>query len=545
MSSDLELQAIYNELCQLLPDELLQCAQGGDGGEPGHQCFEQSYPEPTISFDGPIGDQGPSHSGEGSEDGEPSGGLLSLRYYGEDCDLLDFDAGRTLISSIHPNTVETRQRLTNYFTACHEGVGRPSNCTSVIAAIHDDHIHVVHGCNAARRCQCFARIPQYARKRLNTFAFQSSITYRQNMRDYLVSGPGKRHVFLWSNRLGWSQLMCRDPPQNMGFHDELMEDGINIYGAPRSSWNTDVLRCVSGGSEQGNQLEDQGSLPADAKEWKPIPWLEEQLRSEWASSIQPILSSPVLNAAHMSRITYGMKRIQDHFKHWRITENSRTLDWCMDDILEEFGDRLPSFGVASKRMASVEDSMHALKDFLFTHFTDNWKQTFLDICNIFDRRSGKQNSLCFVGPVSCGKTWFMNGFGRLARFVGTPKNFIRGDRFSWNDCQNSRLLRFDECTIPIDAMTWIEKFKEICGGQETEVDTKFGTNYVLYPTPVFISSNRPIFQNNQSIMHEFVPSRMLYLNLYPWPQASEMTGHKELNPVALLLLKKELEIQEI
>nr|QTE04027.1 MAG: nonstructural protein [Cygnus columbianus parvoviridae sp.] len=265
------------------------------------------------------------------------------------------------------------------------------------------------------------------------------------------------------------------------------------------------------------------------------------MESEWTTSLQSVLNDPTLTETQRNTLTFSMAYVKKHIDNWKLTEHARTNEWTMNDIYESFEDRVPSFGKNSLQMLSVEDSVIALKDFLFNHFDNNWKTTFLTICRIFDRENGKQNSVCLVGPKSCGKTWFLDGFAKLARFVGSPKNFIRGDTFSWSDCVGCRLIRFDECRIPIQAETWIEKFKEITGGQDTMVNRKYETNAIVEKTPVFMSANTDPFLHNINERPYFVPDRIMMLQLYPWRQANVMTQSKMLNPIAICMLKKELE----
>jgi len=265
------------------------------------------------------------------------------------------------------------------------------------------------------------------------------------------------------------------------------------------------------------------------------------METEWTTSLPAVLNDPTLQPYQLQKLTNCMKYVKSHVENWKTLEYSRTKEWTMDDIFDSFGDRIPSFGKNSSQMLSVTDSLVALKSFLFTQFDVSWQTTFLTICRIFDRENGKQNSVCLVGPKSCGKTWFLDGFAKLARFVGTPKNFIKGDTFAWSDCVNCRLLRFDECRIPIQAETWIEKFKEITGGQDTQVNRKYEVNAIVEKTPVFMSANSDPFVNNSSEKPYFVPDRILMLNLFMWREAPIMTQSKQLNPIALCMLKHELE----
>nr|QTE04030.1 MAG: hypothetical protein [Cygnus columbianus parvoviridae sp.] len=302
----------------------------------------------------------------------------------------------------------------------------------------------------------------------------------------------------------------------------------------------DLHRCFYE-SESNNPTGEMERERGDTEKFQPLYWVQKRMESEWTTSLPSVLNDPSLEEWKRSKLTHSMPYVKKHVDNWKTTEYARTKEWTMMDIYESFEGNIPSFGKNSLQMLGVDDSVIALKDFLFNHFDVNWKETFLTICRIFDRENGKQNAVCLVGPKSCGKTWFMDAFAKLARFVGTPKNFIRGDTFSWSDCVGVRLIRFDECRIPIAAETWIEKFKEITGGQDTMVNRKYENSSIVEKTPVFMSANEDPFIQNSYERPYFVPDRILMLHIHPWRMANTMTQSKMLNPLALCLLKKELD----
>ena len=471
----------------------------------------------------------------------------TLRNLGEVGDLLDFNVGRFLVGDIHPNTAERRAGLVEFFTNIHRGRNALSKITAVIAAEHGDHIHVIHGCNSPRICKCGLNtsVRPISRRILVKRPEYFTVSYRENLRRYLsegsmVSGSTNRQLLLWSNQLGVGELFVNPGATAVRPSDGQTADGVPIRPGNLGGRRHDVFECISGEQEQVQMDTDQQRMEP-ARAFNPTKFLSEKLLEEWTPSWRTLLKDPDLEDWQREKIVKSNKYIKEYFDAWRLSEFHRTSDWTLDDIFDSFGERVPSFGETNRRMSTPSESLIALKNFLESQFGEQWRDTFRTICKIFDKDNGKQNTLVFVGPVSCGKTWFMDGFAKLARFVGHPTNFIRGDRFSWNNCQNSRLLRFDECSIPIDASTWIEKFKEICGGQATEVDTKYGTGYVLEPTPLFVSANQDIFSRNPMVRHQFIPARMFYHTLYPWPNANELTRNKQMNPLAILLLKNELE----
>lgn len=73
------------------------------------------------------------------------------------------------------------------------------------------------------------------------------------------------------------------------------------------------------------------------------------------------------------------------------------------------------------------------------------------------------------------------------------------------------------------------------------VNRKYENSSVVEKTPVFMSANEDPFLNNLYEKPYFVPDRILMLQLYPWRLANIMTQSKMLNPIALCMLKKELE----
>jgi hypothetical protein len=118
-------------------------------------------------------------------------------------------------------------------------------------------------------------------------------------------------------------------------------------------------------------------------------------------------------------------------------------------------------------------------------------KTFLQcMCNVADKKMGKENSIWLQGKSNAGKSILLDSFMEYFRgAVGAPANNVRSG-FPLGDCTNVRVIRWDEPAINMDNC---ELAKSVMGGNDTKADKKYSCAVTIPRTPVFISSNKPLW----------------------------------------------------
>lgn len=111
------------------------------------------------------------------------------------------------------------------------------------------------------------------------------------------------------------------------------------------------------------------------------------------------------------------------------------------------------------------------------------------VCTLFNKRAGKQNTICFYGPASTGKTNLAKGLVNAVKLYGCVNH--QNKNFIFNDCAHKLVVWWEECLMHND---WVEQAKCILGGTEFRIDRKHRESQLLPTTPVIISTNNDIYQ---------------------------------------------------
>jgi len=110
---------------------------------------------------------------------------------------------------------------------------------------------------------------------------------------------------------------------------------------------------------------------------------------------------------------------------------------------------------------------------------------------VADRRFGKKNTVYFYGRSNTGKSILMDSFMEFFQpCVGYPSQNQRSG-FPWGDAANRRVIRADEPHADLDN---IDIFKTIMSGNVCNVDKKYAASIIINPTPVYMSSNKPLWE---------------------------------------------------
>nr|QBA84399.1 MAG: NS1 [Porcine bocavirus 3]QBA84402.1 MAG: NS1 [Porcine bocavirus 3]QBA84405.1 MAG: NS1 [Porcine bocavirus 3]QBA84408.1 MAG: NS1 [Porcine bocavirus 3]QBA84411.1 MAG: NS1 [Porcine bocavirus 3] len=123
------------------------------------------------------------------------------------------------------------------------------------------------------------------------------------------------------------------------------------------------------------------------------------------------------------------------------------------------------------------------------------------VATVLDKKAGKQNTLCFFGPASTGKTNLAKAIAQAVKVYGCVNHLNKS--FVFNDCQNKLLCWWEECVMHND---WVEPAKCLMGGTSFRVDRKHKDSAEQPHTPLIISTNHDIYTvvggNTVSTVHE-------------------------------------------
>jgi len=449
--------------------------------------------------------------------------------------IFGFSTGRRVCHFIIKNTRENCQRLIVYgIQSQRRGA---SSRGGHLVAIHNDHLHVIHGCNGSRSyCRCHLTWPQYYK----CFTTASSSYDRRrlfNLWEYLVSGSERRIIF-WSN----------SPTRSIIYKEDVYLDGTgwpeedaNLLGGRSFECDLPELatRGLEGDSTEPTQHETNCEGSTVPKKESILESIMKLADEEWIWDVSKIMGLPSVLAKYHNYVIYNYVKLSTLLQSARMVKYRIVKNWKFIDFMETLRDRNPSFGTDPHRLLDRYESTIALKDWLLHQFGDDWPNFFKRVVKKFDLECGKNASLVLVGPASSGKSWFLNAWVKLALFVGTPLNWSKG-QFDFEKCVASKLLFHDEMEFPMVAPDYINTYKMLAAAHGPTVRIKFETSAKLEPTPVFGAANKHPLWNCPEQKQYFDGVRWDIYNVYAWPHCDELTTNKELNPLALFDIYQEI-----
>lgn len=123
------------------------------------------------------------------------------------------------------------------------------------------------------------------------------------------------------------------------------------------------------------------------------------------------------------------------------------------------------------------------------------------VATVLSKKAGKQNTLCFYGPASTGKTNLAKALANAVKIYGCVNHLNKN--FVFNDCQSKLIAWWEECVMHND---WVEPAKCLMGGTTFRVDRKHKDSAEQPQTPLIISTNHDIYTvvggNTVTTVHE-------------------------------------------
>nr|AHK26987.1 NS1 [Porcine bocavirus 3] len=123
------------------------------------------------------------------------------------------------------------------------------------------------------------------------------------------------------------------------------------------------------------------------------------------------------------------------------------------------------------------------------------------VATVLDKKAGKQNTLCFYGPASTGKTNLAKALAQAVKVYGCVNHLNK--QFVFNDCQNKLICWWEEAVMHND---YVEQAKCFMGGTTFRVDRKHRDSAEQPQTPLLISTNHDIYTvvggNTVTTVHE-------------------------------------------
>ena len=171
--------------------------------------------------------------------------------------------------------------------------------------------------------------------------------------------------------------------------------------------------------------------------------------------------------------------------------NASCLRKTWDDFKEESKEAIYE-GVSGQKYMTLDDSVRVLR-LVLQEIAENCEHDVIHnhIKPWFDRRNGKKNTLLWLGPPDCLKTWTGSGLRSIAGPTGEMYNVNPkfGSRFALMGLLNSRLGFWDEAKFTMDA-GFQDNLKKLLGGQIISTDVKCKDPENIQPTPMLVMANQ-------------------------------------------------------
>ncbi len=205
---------------------------------------------------------------------------------------------------------------------------------------------------------------------------------------------------------------------------------------------------------------------------------------------------PMLAAFHTA--TLNQFRIRPIWESANARMNANFNQWSLQDFCDKYVKLHGIEGSWSKadnrEIMSFEESLYAMEEMMKYQTgqpANRWRD---EVHEWFNKatKDPKKNTLCLYGPKNSGKTWLFKPLQMMCcnhTIIGSSMDGRTSNFLFMNAC-NKRFIVFNETHVTPDNC---DKYKELLGGEQTEVDVKHKPMQTVYRTPCVITTNHHPF----------------------------------------------------
>lgn len=368
------------------------------------------------------------------------------------------------------------------------------------AAIHDDHVHIIHDCSYdGSWCRC-NRIRQFRQgQRFPRRVYWTSEVTPEHFANLLIylSKDGRQIVSLQISSREWYQdfearyvrsgSLCeygRDAEMEGSgaeSYDGLfsLEPDGSAFGGP-SGGDSEVLRQKTKGKGRKRKKTEREKLLDFFKSHLAAPLLNIKNTSYFMKSMLMFSSkSDVETCVQMIAVELNECNTQEIYEY---INNARV---CIFNA--------PN-GHTNDYYYSVEQSVDILNTILdFQCGSIDAKKEFIkNLFYLCDKLIPKKNYFMVIGPPMSGKNYFFDCVIHYYLSFGQIGNFNKYVSFPMQEAVNKRILLWNE---PNFSPEFMDTLKMLLGGDTLNVKVKYQADAVVPKTPVIILSNKSVLPN--------------------------------------------------
>lgn len=476
--------------------------------------------------------------------------------------------GRYYIPGIVKGSVESFEKI-------YHAVDSASKTARFIFVVYDgDHWHIIHDCSYSNKsCRCFRQIKLTCRTGVKHEFHGLSERNQKQIIDYLFEN-GKSPSIIRTRidsdshtlfEMGVLQPERRPEKRNVQTDNvEICDDQSETFDRreetrTKRSWSDasisdDELYPISKKIENFRAGRARKRLSAYEETCEKI---KQKLKTICSSPITSGVDTEYYNVSEMKWNTTkndvtqkALHSLKLDFKYLKIFQY---IDFYEKNEFLEENSNYPlwqayNYNNFKEKYTSENEGTDILHDLLAyqlglieyneedgfdrTNYDGNILAEFVkNLCAFLNYEMGKQNTWYIVGPANCGKSLFADLLQDFFLNVGIMGNWNKHMNFPLQMCEHVRLVFWNE---PNFAPEKKEDLKKLLGGDRMTFDIKNKPHGVIHSTPIIITANQYIFENN-----DIWTTR---IKRYHWKQAPFLKKcNKRIHPYAFINLIKNSE----
>nr|QTE03714.1 MAG: nonstructural protein 1 [Periparus ater parvoviridae sp.] len=395
------------------------------------------------------------------------------------------------------------------------------NCFST----NGPHIHVHHDCNwNSERCKCI-KFPVRPRLRTQHSTGEGTAIYVNSVLEYYQKDE-RRINYVKIGKFDRTLAVPNQSLQYAGSHWSSLHGAIEAsegigtdFDGPHEPHGSQIAKLNNGAGRADDfkrscrkavpgQLKkfilDHPTFPAsnvmECKQWNQSEY-SNLLTSDkvWQRAIQGV------------NLKYMLMSYDDYVNYYAMVKEENLI----------FATKKIPF---NDYYFDIDESLLRIEEILDFQLNDNnmnpdaIPEFFQNVYDIVECKLPKKNTMYVVGAPSSGKNYIFDSLMTFFLNIGVVANFNSTCAFPLNDCKMRRLIFWNE---PILEPAAHEALKMLTGGDPCPSRVKYGADYIIPRTPVFILSNKDKFkpQSNLAFGERFIS----YINwsTLPWEKVNK------------------------